>query len=62
MYKTIAASLVILGLLAAAGCTTEKSGPRHRGCHTIGTHRTGRDGATHHHYAEPAVPVEKKAR
>ena len=64
MYRTIVVSLAVLGLLAVAGCRTEKHDLLHSGCHKIGVHRAGRsgNGITHHHHEKPAAAVEVKAK
>ncbi|MBQ6136665.1 MAG: hypothetical protein IJI73_04755 [Kiritimatiellae bacterium] len=63
MNRIIFASLLILGLFAAAGCRTDDSGLCHRGCHKVGVRRAGRSGnsVTHHHYAKPGTPAGKDA-
>lgn len=64
MYRTIVASLAVLGLMVAAGCKTEKQGLHHSGCHKVGVHRAGRsgNGITHHHHEKPDAPVEEKVK
>ena len=56
MYRILIVSLFAAALLAA-GCKSDRANRQHEGCHTVGSHRVGRNnGSVHHHYAKPAEP------
>ena len=56
MYRILIVSLFAAALLAA-GCKSDRANRRLEGCHTVGSHRVGRNnGSVHHHYAKPAAP------
>ena len=56
MYRILIVSLFAAALLAA-GCKSDRANRRHEGCHTVGSHRVGRNnGSIHHHYAKPVEP------
>ena len=60
MYRILIVSLFAAALLAA-GCKSDRANRRHEGCHTVGSHRVGRNsGSVHHHYAKPPAPPEDK--
>lgn len=56
MLRILIVSIFAAALLAA-GCKSDRANRRHEGCHTVGSHRVGRNnGSVHHHYAKPAEP------
>ena len=61
MFRIFIASLLVVGLVTS-GCKTRGNGRPHQGCHRVGSHRAGRSGSIHHHYAKPKAPVDEKAK
>ncbi len=62
MLMILLASLFAAGFLFA-GCKSENTGRRHKGCYRSGSHRVGRNnGSVHHHYAKPPAPLETSDR
>ena len=61
MFRIFIASFFVIGFLTS-GCKTERSVRPHQGCHRVGSHRAGRSGSIHHHYAKPKAPVDEEAK
>ena len=62
MLRILIVSIFAAALLAA-GCKSDRANRRHEGCHTVGSHRVGRNsGSVHHHYAKPPAPLETSDR